>query len=128
MRRIALLAFLAAASPAFAQDANLVGLEVRSADHDSVVGEVVGVRGSQAIIQLEAHDQPVAIELSRLQRDGNKLSLSMSEDELAQLPPVEPPASENSAPEGGAAQSPSSGGTTPGWGAPQGGWTGPEYR
>jgi hypothetical protein len=118
MRRLALLALLAAASPAFA-DANLVGLEVRSTDRDSVVGEVVDVRDGQAIIQLEAHDQTIAIDLGQLQRDGNKLSLSMSEDELAQMPPLEETAPGNGAPDGG---------TTPGWGAPQGGWTGPEYR
>lgn len=124
MRNFVLLAFLAVTSPAFGQDAAIVGLEVRTAERDRVVGEVVEVRDGRAIIQLEAHDQPVAIELGQLRRDGNKLTVPMTEDELAQIPPEEispPPA------EGAPAQMPL-GGSTPGWGAPQGGWSGPEYR
>lgn len=124
MHRLLPLAFIAALSPAFGQEANLVGLEVRTTERDRVVGEVVAVRDGRAIIQLEAHDQPVAIELGRLQRDGNKLTLPLTEDELAQIPPVEtaPPQAE------GAPDQLPMGGSTPGWGAPQGGWTGPEYR
>lgn len=108
----------------FAQSSDLVGLEVRSPERDQVLGEVMDVRDDRAIIQLEAHDKPVAVELSRLQRVGNKLLLPLSEDELAQLPPAE------DAPPSGSGQ-PSDrpmGGTTPGWGSQQGGWNAGESR
>jgi vacuolar-type H+-ATPase subunit B/Vma2 len=77
------------AAPVFAQNTGLIGLEVRSQDRNQVLGEVLEIRNDLAIVQLETHDQAVAIELDRLQRNGNTLTLPMNEDELAELPPVD---------------------------------------
>jgi hypothetical protein len=101
----------------------LIGLAVRLRERDRIVGEVSEVVEHQGrgglVVQIESQDhRPVLLNAEAIEQEGGRLYLAISESDLHALPTFEGASGE------AGSQTLPFGGTTPGWGEPQGGLPG----